>query len=258
MAIETWWYIKRQCGSPRSAISSLGSSRTRVATSGPTSGIHRSLSRQRSRASMACPTAGTVSDPSIAPLENSDASRGCSRSASASGERRRRGWPSAARSSTKSGACCGRSRASGETDSPVSRDRPEEFLAVANAVEHLVPARVRKRERGDLAQDPPRYLVGARPDVWPFRPFRLCDLDADETPHWIVAGGIAQTEVPARHRRALRRGDAEHARSLGAPQPKDRLQRLRFRVERAMALHDADRALRDRHALAAADAAIDA
>ena len=45
--------------------------------------------------------------------------------------------------------------------------------------------------------------------------------------------------------------------TLGAPQPKDRLQRLRFRVERAMALHDADRALRDRNALAAADAAID-
>src|SRR5687767_14790637 len=92
-------------------------------------------------------------------------------------------------------------------------DRAESLLTVTNAVHHCVPPAIRQRQRGRFGQHPPGDLVGSLG-----RSVRRGDLDADETPQWIVARIVADPKIPRCHGRPLR-GDAKHAGTLGAPEP---------------------------------------
>src|SRR5688500_1059751 len=135
-----------------------------------------------------------------------------------------------------------------------SADGAEELFAVANAVRHLVPAPIRKRDRGGLGEYPPRNLVGARAHgsgVLKFGGFH-----ADQPPHRVVPRLIPGPEVRARHRRSVRRRDAEYARPVPLRKVEHRSERIVVGIQRPVALHDASRAARACDALAPADAAV--
>src|SRR5687768_7880224 len=87
-------------------------------------------------------------------------------------------------------------------------DRAERLLAVADAVHHGIPARVRHGEWRRLGEDPSGDLVSSLGRCPGFR-----DLDPDEPPERVVAGGIAYPKIPCRNGCPLRR-DPQHARSL--------------------------------------------
>src|SRR5664279_2495283 len=90
-----------------------------------------------------------------------------------------------------------------------SRDRAEEFLAIADRVRHDIPPRIRQRERRRLGQHPARDLVGAlrgRARIGG----RGRDLRAHEPEERVLAGRIAEPQIPAVHRAPLARREPEH------------------------------------------------